>query len=754
MEAMRRPVVAHYRERYLGASETFIHETVSRHRRYAPVVITHARVNEEEFSLPGPLHVERERREGSLAAALHWSAVLRIRARGRTLRRVLAPLRPDVLHAHFGEEGVVAASAARSLGVPLVVTFYGFDATQLARHYLWRRRFRGLSTHAQFVLAEGPRMRERLIALGFPPDRTRIHPIPIRLELFDFNPPRPPQGGRFVLLQACRFAEKKGVDLTIRAFAGVAPEWPAAELWLLGDGPERGALERLAAHSGAGGRIRFLGMRSHEEYAGVLRQAHVFVHPSRTAHNGDSEGGAPTALLEAQALGLPVIASDHADIPFVVAGDAALLAPEGDAEAVAAHMRHLLNHPEEWPARARAGRAAIERRHDPVCLGERLEAIYDEAIAEQRRGRGPQPTRRSGRGPEPEERVACAEPTGRDGPPLSPEDPLVSVVIPTRNRAGLLPRAIRSVLEQTFGDLELLVIDDGSTDDTPAVLASHATVDARVRTCRLERGGGAPAARNVGIVLARGRYVAFLDDDDEWLPEKLERQVQLLDGSPDVGAVLCPYVYEDAQGGERIAGALDVSGRGVRRALFEGNFGTSCLIARREALAEIGGFDEQLPRLQDLDLFLRLAPVTRFGFVPVPLVRVRRSGGVDHITSDGEALRSACEVVVVKLERADMSRAERAEGYYALGHALIARGLLFDGRRLLGRSLRLRPWPPQRLAMALLAALGRRPYAAAARVHAASTMWLRRRRLRRIAGGAWDATADVRQFRVTVKELG
>ena len=101
--------------------------------------------------------------------------------------------------------------------------------------------------------------------------------------------------------------------------------------------------------------------------------------------------------------------------------------------------------------------------------------------------------------------------------------PVVSVIIPTYNRAHLIGRAIRSVLDQTYQDWELIVVDDASTDDIPGIVKGF--TDGRVKYIRHDENKGAAAARNTGIQAARGAYIAFLDSDDEWLPEKLERQV-------------------------------------------------------------------------------------------------------------------------------------------------------------------------------------------------------------------------------------
>ena len=117
-----------------------------------------------------------------------------------------------------------------------------------------------------------------------------------------------------------------------------------------------------------------------------------------------------------------------------------------------------------------------------------------------------------------------------------PHSPTVTVVIPTYNRANLLGRSIRSVIGQTYGDFELIIVDDGSTDSTAEIAASFD--DERVKYIRREQNGGVGAARNTGIKAAIGKFVAFNDHDDEWLPDKLERQMKIFKTLPShVGVV-------------------------------------------------------------------------------------------------------------------------------------------------------------------------------------------------------------------------
>jgi len=192
----------------------------------------------------------------------------------------------------------------------------------------------------------------------------------------------------------------------------------------------------------------------------------------------------------------------------------------------------------------------------------------------------------------------------------SPEAvPSVSVVVPTYNRAGLLRRAIESVLAQTFTDYELIVVDDGSTDDTEEVLREFR--DRRIRVLRSEVNQGVSCARNRGIAAARGEWVAFLDSDDEWLPQRLEVQMdQLARQSPDqaaVGYCLC-QVHECLTG--KVSQPQDTLAEGdVFDDLLRDRRPktTSAFIARHGALLDVGRFDERIGIGEDIDLLLRLS---------------------------------------------------------------------------------------------------------------------------------------------------
>ena len=205
--------------------------------------------------------------------------------------------------------------------------------------------------------------------------------------------------------------------------------------------------------------------------------------------------------------------------------------------------------------------------------------------------------------------------------------PTVSVVMAAKNYARFLPAAVESVLAQTVGDWELLVVDDGSADHTPEAVRPFLR-DSRVRYFRSDR-LGQPRAKNLGIGLSRGAFVAFLDADDAWHPTKLEKQLAVFRENPAVGVVFCRRSLIDEEGRPLPARPSSPPPRGrVLNEMFVQNFVCfSSVVVRREVFAHVGRFDPQWDLAIDYDLWLRVAKHHEFDYVNEELVLYRTGHG-------------------------------------------------------------------------------------------------------------------------------
>lgn len=206
--------------------------------------------------------------------------------------------------------------------------------------------------------------------------------------------------------------------------------------------------------------------------------------------------------------------------------------------------------------------------------------------------------------------------------------PLVSVILPTFNRGWIVSEAIESVLLQTFEEAELIVVDDGSTDNTPEVLECFKDHIISIK----QENSGVSAARNTGMAHARGRYFAFLDSDDLWLPEKLSEQISFFRSQPD--ALICQTEEIWIRNGLRVNPKerhKKLSGDIFIPSLALCLVSPSAVMIKRELIDEVGGFDEDLPACEDYDLWLRISRK-----YPVHLINkfliVKRGGHEDQLS--------------------------------------------------------------------------------------------------------------------------
>ncbi len=253
--------------------------------------------------------------------------------------------------------------------------------------------------------------------------------------------------------------------------------------------------------------------------------------------------------------------------------------------------------------------------------------------------------------------------------------PLVSVVLPTYNRASTLVRAMASVLQQTFTDFELVIVDDGSTDATPQILARYAgRENVKIITSRHR---GCAAARNLGVKSSQGRYLAFQDSDDEWLPQKLATAMTtLVAADPETGVFYSDMVRVEKDGRVTHFKSPDVQfGVFINEITLDFetfHIGMQSAVIKRECLAAVGEFDEALPRFIDLDIFIRLADKFRFVHCLEPLVRYYAGEG---ISTNGSALVAARRYLIQKnYARLKSPRHHLAKQFLLLAMALDQNG--------------------------------------------------------------------------------
>ena len=225
--------------------------------------------------------------------------------------------------------------------------------------------------------------------------------------------------------------------------------------------------------------------------------------------------------------------------------------------------------------------------------------------------------------------------------------PAVSVIIPTYNRAHLIGRAIKSVLSQTYKDFELIVVDDASVDNPEQVVRSFN--GKRIKYIRHKKNRGLPASRNTAIKAAEGEYIALLDDDDEWLPEKLEKQVNKFQSVKDsVGVISCGHkVISDVSG--RIIRTRIPTHKGnvhhyVLRGVFVGS-GSVALI-KKDCFKKAGFYDESLTTAEDWDMAARISKHFEYDFVPEVLVITHFHG--ERMSSVPENKIKAREIIIKK----------------------------------------------------------------------------------------------------------
>jgi colanic acid/amylovoran biosynthesis glycosyltransferase len=378
-----RPVVACYCATFLKPEMLHIYRQIKSLRRVEPFVIAQKREEAERYPFDKIAVVGKP---ATHFLRRFWFKQLRDTpwqmspGEVKTLRGILEQVNAALLHIYFGHIAAHLLPLIRAWPKPSVVSFHGADVMVDLDKPDYRAATQEMLEAVALVLVRSESLGRALINLGCPAGKIRLQHTGIPIDEIPFQPRDWPDKGAWRFVQACRLIEKKGLRVSLRAFARFAAAHPASTFTIAGEGPLRSELGQLAAQLGVADKVFFPGFISQTQLRELFYQSHIFLHPSEVGGDGNQEG-VPNSMLEAMASGLPVFATEHGGIPEAIEnGRSGILVQEGDDEALALALLERAANPEGLAAIARNGAEAVQKRFEQSGQTRQLEDYYLEAI--------------------------------------------------------------------------------------------------------------------------------------------------------------------------------------------------------------------------------------------------------------------------------------------------------------------------------------------------------------------------------------
>jgi len=377
--------VAHSVRSYLFRTGSWIYAQISNLKKYQPLVITTRKRNldifpvEKIYSLSDLNGLSRFfQRQYAKLTNFYYPFFLKVLKENQVL----------LLHSHFGNRGYFDLALKQKLKIPQVTTFYGHDVSLLPQQEQWRKRLKVLFEQGDLILAEGNYMKKTLLELGCPDSKVRVQHLGINCEKIPFISRKMTDHQKVKILIAGTFREKKGITYALEAFARISPKYKNIEVTLIGDAGrsqrEIDYKKEIAATidtRNIADKVNYLGFLPYPAFIEEAKNNHIFLSPSIHPSDGETEGGAPVALIEMSAYGMPIVSTFHCDIPEVVIdGESGFLVPEKDTDGLAERLEYLINHPDLWESMGRAGRKHIEEEFNIVTQAAKLETLYDSLL--------------------------------------------------------------------------------------------------------------------------------------------------------------------------------------------------------------------------------------------------------------------------------------------------------------------------------------------------------------------------------------
>jgi colanic acid/amylovoran biosynthesis glycosyltransferase len=382
---MSKPIVASYCTTFLKPEMLHIYRQVTGLQRYSTFVVAKERTHAEKFPFADVEMVPRKPRKNFIRRFYlkHIRKLPAIYYRGELqgLMKIFRRREADLMHIYFGHTGVHLLPFIQGWDRPCVVSFHGADVMLREHQPEYERQLRDLLRTVPLVLARSISLCERLKALGCPPEKIRLNRTGIPLAEFPFSERAPAASGAWRFVQACRLIPKKGLRVSLQAFAAFRSRFPAARFVIAGEGPLKSDLQKCIAELGLSGSVELRGFLGQSELARLYAESHFFLHPSQLTEDQNQEG-IPNSMLEAMATGLPVVATFHGGIPEAVThGQTGFLVPERDHAALTEAMVRLAESPALWNAMGRAAAESVRKNFEHTAQVARLEDCYDEARA-------------------------------------------------------------------------------------------------------------------------------------------------------------------------------------------------------------------------------------------------------------------------------------------------------------------------------------------------------------------------------------
>jgi colanic acid/amylovoran biosynthesis glycosyltransferase len=350
---MDKLTVAHFVNPFLPLTQNWIYHQLRYNTEARSIVLCQTLENSMQFPFE---NVYAAFPKTSLASRTNM-IISRVRAQYRKgfYLSIIRKESPQVLHGHFSWESWRNIGIVKKTRLPLVTTFYGLDVNKLARKRVWKKRYERLFEIGDRFTVEGKYMAAALIAIGCPEEKIKVIPIGVDVEKILRH--RVPTGGETIkILFVGLEREKKGSLEAAAAFAWVARKHPHCQLHILGSGPFEKPVRDILTRAAVIDKCIFHGYVPFDAYCSLLGRMDILMAPSVVAKNGDTEGGAPVTVIEAQAAGIPVLGTRHCDIPnVVIEGQTGLLCEEHDTQSLIANLTKLV---EDSELRKRMGHAA------------------------------------------------------------------------------------------------------------------------------------------------------------------------------------------------------------------------------------------------------------------------------------------------------------------------------------------------------------------------------------------------------------